>query len=480
MDTHHQEKDMATIDETESSSGPVESLDGHIDSTFSELSIISSKGFNTIYKAKRYGQWYTLKALSAVNLENKIYKGLLEKEFFISVQLNHANIARAYSFEKVDGIGDCIVMEFVDGVTLDKHITASATDEERIRIVSQILSAMEYYQSLQIVHRDLKPSNILVTRNGGNVKIIDFGLSDSDSYAIFKQPAGSAKYMAPEQYDSKTTIDMRADIYSVGVIMKEILPSRYKSVIEICIRKDREERYHTAAEVKQAIIAESQRRRNIIRATAVAGIACAIIIGNWGLIKHLTTDNEKEMVHRVDTVIKEVVPAISQTIRDTIIIEKTIPLRVDTIERIKEIVPPEYEEIISKAKEEQQRKDRVKAETEKMLKYIDKEWAEYAKEKESGRPEYLYQPNIMVSLKIQKIMLSLFEKIIELKFTNEEYNYVSLYASSPFNKYTGTQKSALTKEEVKQMDAITDSLLAIYQKQTEIINSKRMIIMHNK
>lgn len=458
-----------------SSSGPVEPLDGHINSTFSEISIIAEKGYNTIYKAKRYGQWYVLKGLSAVNQGNQVYAGLLEKEFSISVQVNHPNIAHAYSFEKVDGIGDCIVMEYVDGVTLDKYIKASATDEERIRIVSQILSAMEYYQSLQIVHRDLKPSNILVTRNGGNVKIIDFGLSDSDSYAIFKQPAGSAKYMAPEQYDSKTPIDLRADIYSVGVIMKEILPSRYKSVIEICIRKDREERYHTATEVKRAISAQNQRRRNIIRATAAVGIVGAIIIGNWGLIKHLTTNNEKEMVNRVDTVIKEVAPAISQTIRDTIIVEKTIPLRIDTIVKIKEIVPPEYVEIINKEKEEQQRKDRVKAETEKMFKYIDKEWAEYEKERESGRPEYLYEPQTMAYIKHSNILLSKLDDIIELKFTIDEYQRILNYSydNMPMNS---PEYEPRTNDEKIQRAAIRDSLSAIMHKQVEAIRSKIRIL----
>lgn len=459
-----------------SSSGPVEPLDGHINSTFSEISIIAEKGYNTIYKAKRYGQWYVLKGLSAVNQGNKVYAGLLEKEFSISVQVNHPNIAHAYSFEKVDGIGDCIVMEYVDGVTLDKYIKA-ATDEERIRIVSQILSAMEYYQSLQIVHRDLKPSNILVTRNGGNVKIIDFGLSDSDSYAIFKQPAGSAKYMAPEQYDSKTPIDLRADIYSVGVIMKEILPSRYKSVIEICIRKDREERYHTATEVKRAISAQNQRRRNIIRATAAAGIVCAIIIGNWGLIKHLTTNNEKVMVNRVDTVTKEVAPAISQTIRDTIIVEKTIPLRVDTIVKIKEIVPPEYVEIINKEKEEQQRKDRVKVETEKIFKYIDKEWAEYEKERESGRLEYLYQPDLMAYIKHSNILLSKLDDIIELKFTIDEYMRILNYSYDDMPEYMNSPEyEPRTKDEKIQMAAIRDSLSAIMKKQGDAISTKIRIL----
>ena len=195
-----------------------------------------------------------------------------------------------------------------------------------------------------------------------------------------------------------------------------------------------------------------------------------------GLIKHLTTNNEKVMVNRVDTVIKEVAPAISQTIRDTIIVEKTIPLRVDTIVKIKEIVPPEYVEIINKEKEEQQRKDRVKVETEKMLKYIDKEWAEYEKEIESGRPEYLYLPRMMALLKSQRTMLSLIDKMIELKFTIEEYYYVSNYSSSYSTKYKGTSKD-FTTEELSLMRTLTDSLQPIFEKQADVFDSKVMVIM---
>lgn len=181
------------------------------------------------------------------------------------------------------------------------------------------------------------------------------------------------------------------------------------------------------------------------------------------------------MVNRVDTVIKEVVPAISQTIRDTIIVEKTIPLRVDTIVKIKEIVPPEYVEIINKEKEEQQRKDRVKVETEKIFKYIDKEWAEYEKERESGRPEYLYEPNMMADIKHSNILLSKLDDIIELKFTPEEYLRILNYSydDMPMNS---PKYEPRTNDEKIQRAAIRDSLSAISKKQGEAIRSKIRIL----
>lgn len=67
----------------------------------------------------------------------------------------------------------------------------------------------------------LKPSNVMITHNGGYVKLIDFGLADTDSHTILKQPAGTLSYMAPEQAQMAQA-DVRNDIYSLGVIMQEM------------------------------------------------------------------------------------------------------------------------------------------------------------------------------------------------------------------------------------------------------------------
>lgn len=80
---------------------------------------------------------------------------------------------------------------------------------------------MEYVHSQQVVHRDLKLSNIMVTRSGCVVKVIDFGLSDADYYAILKSPAGTEGYISPEQQRGGPT-DVRNDIYSLGIILDKL------------------------------------------------------------------------------------------------------------------------------------------------------------------------------------------------------------------------------------------------------------------
>ena len=156
-------------------------------------------------------------------------------------------------------------------------------------------------------------------------------------------------------------------------------------------------------------------------------------------------------------------------------------MRVDTIVKIKEIVPPEYVEIINKEKEEQRRKDRVKVETEKIFKYIDKECAEYEKERESGRPEYLYQPQMMAAIKHYDILLSKFDDIIELEFTIEEYYRIFRYADDNLTKHLNSPEyEPRTNDEKIQMVAIGDSLSAIMHKQVEALNSKMGLLSNNQ
>ena len=113
--------------------------------------------------------------------------------------MDHPNIVKAYAKEVNETLGPCIAMEYIDGVTLDQYLESKPSWQARRKVVEQLVDALAYIHSNQVIHRDLKPSNILVTCNGNNVKIIDFGLSDADDYAVLKQSAGTVKYMAPEQ-----------------------------------------------------------------------------------------------------------------------------------------------------------------------------------------------------------------------------------------------------------------------------------------
>ena len=215
---------------------------GDVSESYTEISELSSSGFNILLRAKRNGQWWILKALAPDVCHDSTYLQLQQKEYDILARLDHPGIVKVEGLEEVEGYGRCIVMEWVDGMTLDEWLAQKHSCAERSQIVRQLLLVMEYVHDQQIVHRDLKPSNIMVARNGGTIKLIDFGLSDADSYAILKSPAGTDGYISPEQQKDSTP-DVRNDIYSLGVILKEMhLGLSYRWAAKQCLRR-LEERY---------------------------------------------------------------------------------------------------------------------------------------------------------------------------------------------------------------------------------------------
>ncbi len=180
-------------------------------------------GVAELYTATRYGRRYILKGLKSEYRNDPVYALALVKEFEIGIALEHPHIRRTLGLESVEGLGKVIVMEYIDGSTLKELIDSGKLEFLAARdLLAQIAQALDYMHDKQIFHRDLKPSNILVTRGSAAVKIIDFSLSDSDDSIVLKNPAGSMKYMAPELCGMQGAPSPATDIYSLGVIMKEI------------------------------------------------------------------------------------------------------------------------------------------------------------------------------------------------------------------------------------------------------------------
>jgi serine/threonine protein kinase len=147
----------------------------------------------------------------------------------------------------------CIVMEYVEGSTLKEWLQGETQRQTRRRIARELTEAVGYIHSKGIVHRDLKPENIIITHNGENVKLIDFGLADTDSHAVLKQPAGTPRYMSPEQMHTSVA-DVRNDIYSLGIIFLQMkLGLSYSSIIKRCIMPiDR--RYPNVQALQKAVV----------------------------------------------------------------------------------------------------------------------------------------------------------------------------------------------------------------------------------
>lgn len=219
---------------------------------FCEMSEVSVSGFNILVRAKRDGRWWILKALDPAVRDDDVYQALLHKEYDIMSHIQHPGVVEVTGVEHVEGYGECLVMEWIDGVTLEEWLRQPHSRSERTQVAGQLLRVLEFVHDKQVVHRDLKPSNIMITRNGSVVKLIDFGLSDADSYAVLKSPAGTEGYVSPEQQAGGPT-DVRNEIYSLGVILSKMnLCCSYRMALKRCLRP-LGERYPNVGSMRQRI-----------------------------------------------------------------------------------------------------------------------------------------------------------------------------------------------------------------------------------
>ena len=246
----------------------VDSFEG-VNDRFTSLEVRGTHGHNVLARAKRFGRWYLLKGLAPEEARQSVYHEMLVKEFDIMMRLQHSGVVQAVSLEDVPQMGKCIVMEWVEGVTLREWLAGSPPRADRQQVAQQLMDALSHIRQHGVVHRDIKPSNIMVTTNGHNVKIIDFGLADTDAHALLKQPGGTASYMAPEQAIYSAP-DVRNDIYSLGLVLDELKLGRlYKRSTARCLLPIGK-RYQSVEELQNDIKRRSRRRR---AATIVGAIA---------------------------------------------------------------------------------------------------------------------------------------------------------------------------------------------------------------
>ena len=169
-----------------------------------------------------------IKILKDEFLDNEDFIRRFKNESKAIAVLNHPNIVRVYDVSFGDMI-QYIVMEYIDGITLKEYIEMQGVLDwkETLHLTTQILKALQHAHENGIVHRDIKPQNIMLLQDG-TIKVTDFGIARFSSNAtrtMTEQAIGSVHYIAPEQARGEKT-DGKTDIYSVGVMMYEMLTGR--------------------------------------------------------------------------------------------------------------------------------------------------------------------------------------------------------------------------------------------------------------
>lgn len=199
---------------------------GKIISHYHILEKIGEGGTGVVYKARdtRLDRTVALKFLHPYTMHDEDRKKRIIREGRAIASLNHPNIATIYDIAEVDG-QLFIVMEFYEGKTLQKRIEEEKFEiSEAIQIALQIAAGLNKSHSKNIIHRDIKPGNIIFSGDG-ELKIIDFGLAKLKDTSLLTQTGtilGTVAYMSPEQLKG-TTVDKRTDIWSLGVILYEML-----------------------------------------------------------------------------------------------------------------------------------------------------------------------------------------------------------------------------------------------------------------
>jgi eukaryotic-like serine/threonine-protein kinase len=200
---------------------------------------IGTGGMGTVYKAvdRKRDQTVAIKVLDRrYDLDaKKRRKDYLGREILIAASLQHTCIIKMSRniIEQEDSqqhVRRCLVMEYVDGHNLRKHIVERDLSlPQMVDLCIRLCAGLDFLHQNNVVHRDIKPENFLLSRDLSSVKICDFGLSKSSASwrtRWMKETGGTRKYMSPEQL-AKKSLDARSDIFSFGITGYEFLAGKH-------------------------------------------------------------------------------------------------------------------------------------------------------------------------------------------------------------------------------------------------------------
>ncbi len=234
--------------------------------------VIGVGGMGAVYLARQLSldRWVALKLLPAQ--DDAEAAGHFIREARAMARLVHPHIVAVYDFGQTTDGHFFLAMEYVDGGDLHRRTLAGEVSPERARkVIAQVCEALQFAHGHGVIHRDIKPANILITSDW-QVKVADFGLARDLQAPSAPEEAeyGTPDYVAPERWTAGAAVDHRADVYSLGVVIHELLtgktpaaagsraglglPPGFAGVLSKCLMHDPARRYGSAAEVRRALL----------------------------------------------------------------------------------------------------------------------------------------------------------------------------------------------------------------------------------
>lgn len=248
--------------------------------------IISEGRMFILYKA-RYGTKYVI--LKTTREKDAMFCEILRREYEIGKTLSHASVVSTIDFKEDSPVGPAIVLEYIDGVTLREYLPKYQKGKaNNVHILHDVFDGIDYLHHRGILHNDIKPDNIIIN-SLGKARIIDFGLSSSYDSIYSGVIGGSEGYTAPEILNGNGHAGAPSDIYSLGLIIRELFPKKYKKISAKSTQIDQSLRYQSISELKRAILLADS------KPYLIASIITLAIIAFFSL---LPTSKEIQAIHK--------------------------------------------------------------------------------------------------------------------------------------------------------------------------------------
>ena len=244
--------------------------------------LIHATSHSLLYRMRKDGKYFIVKQSVKSDPDGR---KILRREYEIGITLSHQNIIDVYEYRYEENYQDSIIMEYVEGRTLNDFLAESPSFKTRKRIFSELLDAIEYLHQKRIIHNDIKPENIIISRTGDRVKLIDLGLSDNDMHYALKSIGFTKGFSAPELIEERKS-DVRSDIYSLGVLMGLIFGNRYSGMSKKAKNPNPKKRFYSVNHLRK------NWERNYLKWAIPLSFSLVLLIG-FGIISIVNFQKNK-------------------------------------------------------------------------------------------------------------------------------------------------------------------------------------------